>query len=643
MKFLEAVEVEERIGKVWNRLVAGQASWPSFPDAGVTLASVQTSLSVFFHGLGGDPGLSLAPAVSRSSEHRLTWRQRLGMDSERLSMASRDERSLSLPERLDHFPDPGLNRALYFWLAAYFTALEPPEPQSDPLLADLDFLRRAGAASRQVLAAYPGLAARHAALCAALRSLRPKRPLNGIERAVNELVEALLGGPSLAPDHPFSCVLGGQLPKQAKASSGYKPFLPVPLWGEALIRPPQDELADDGETEEGGASGKNSEESAKRYLAERQDMKDADRKDGLILNRFEKILSFAEMMAINRSTDDMDEEEAKKAAEDLQVLTLGKHWRKPATKLKIDLDLAPNAADLAHLTGENLYPEWDYRLRDYHQDYCRVLTSQAPLEGEGWVADESVKKRIRRIRRQFEALLNRPVLLRAQPDGSELDIDALVRASSDLKACGYASERVYLQHRKQERDLAVVVLVDASLSTDAWIENRRVLDVEKEALTVFANVLEACGDSFSILTFTSKKRTSVRVETIKGFEEHFSEQVVKRIGALKPGYYTRIGAAVRHASAQLEQRPNRHRLLLVITDGKPNDIDHYEGRYGLDDTRKSIREARALGHKVFGVTVDRKAQDYFPYLFGRGSFAIISHLAHLTGALPRLYQHLAAA
>ncbi|TAN55091.1 MAG: VWA domain-containing protein, partial [Rhodospirillales bacterium] len=546
---------------------------------------------------------------------------------------SRDERSLSLPERIDHFPDARLNRDLYFWLAAYFTQLKAPDAMpADPLLADLDFLGRAAGASRDVLARYPGLAGRYLGLSKALLDLRPKRPLSGAERLVEECVLLQLQDPA----HP---VLP---PRTSSAPSGYRPFLPVPLWGEALNRSVQDEIPDDAETEP-GSSGKNDEESAKTYQAQRQDLKDADRKDGLILNRFEKILSFAEMMAINRSSDDTDEEEAKRAADDLQVLTLGKHWKKPATKLKIDLDLAPSSADTASLTGEALYPEWDYRLQAYHDDYCRVIAGVAAEEGEGWVADDTVRKRIRRIRRQFEAILNRPVLLRAQPDGSELDTDALVRASSDLKSCGFASERVYLQHRKQERDLAVVVLVDGSLSTDAWIENRRVLDVEKEALTVFANVLEACGDSFSILSFTSKKRVNVKVETIKGFDESFSERVVRRIGALKPGYYTRIGAAVRHASAQLEQRPNRHRLLLVITDGKPNDIDHYEGRYGLDDTRKSIREARALGHKVFGVTVDRKAQDYFPYLFGRGSYAIVSHLAHLTSALPRLYHHLATA
>ena len=105
--------------------------------------------------------------------------------------------------------------------------------------------------------------------------------------------------------------------------------------------------------------------------------------------------------------------------------------------------------------------------------------------------------------------------------------------------------------------------------------------------------------------------------------------VERRIGALKPGYYARIGAAVRHASAQLVDQPQRKKLLLVLTDGKPNDVDHYEGRFAVEDTRKAVREARRLGVAVFGVTVDASAQSYFPALFGRGGYAMTSGIETL--------------
>jgi nitric oxide reductase NorD protein len=184
------------------------------------------------------------------------------------------------------------------------------------------------------------------------------------------------------------------------------------------------------------------------------------------------------------------------------------------------------------------------------------------------------------------------------------------------------------------------VLVDVARSTDAWIDDRRVLDVEKETLSVFLSGLNACGDENAVYTFTSRKRDFVRVQTVKDFDEGFGPQVLRRIAALRPGYYTRIGAAVRHVAAQLEKRPHRNRLLLVLTDGKPNDVDHYEGRFGIEDTRKAILEARRKGLSVFGVTIDKKAQDYFPALFGRGRYAIVGDISRLSRALPRIYQSL---
>jgi len=117
--------------------------------------------------------------------------------------------------------------------------------------------------------------------------------------------------------------------------------------------------------------------------------------------------------------------------------------------------------------------------------------------------------------------------------------------------------------------------------------------------------------------------------------------VERRIGALKPGCYTRIGAAVRHASAQLVDQPQRKKLLLVLTDGRPNDVDHYEGRFAVEDTRKAVREARRLGIAVFGVTVDASAQSYFPALFGRGGYAIVGNIRRLPAALPAIYRQLA--
>jgi nitric oxide reductase NorD protein len=126
----------------------------------------------------------------------------------------------------------------------------------------------------------------------------------------------------------------------------------------------------------------------------------------------------------------------------------------------------------------------------------------------------------------------------------------------------------------------------------------RVRDIEKESLLILTHALSACGDEHAIFTFTSKRRLAVQVETVKEFCEPLSAGTNRCIGGMKPGHYTRIGAAIRHVSARLGERPHRGRLLLVVTDGKPNDTDHYEGRYGIEDTRRAIQEARRKGQAV---------------------------------------------
>ena len=119
-----------------------------------------------------------------------------------------------------------------------------------------------------------------------------------------------------------------------------------------------------------------------------------------------------------------------------------------------------------------------------------------------------------------------------------------------------------------------------------------------------------------------------------------ARQVDSRIAALKPGFYTRLGAAMRHVSFRLGERPNARKLLLVITDGKPNDLDHYEGRFGIEDTRRAAMEARRRGQAVFCVAIDAQARFYLPHLFGPAGFAIVSRPEKLVAALPAIYRNI---
>lgn len=645
---LEFLEVEEFVGRYWHRWASGAASYPDHPEAAVYLEALRPMLGVFFRAGGGEAGIEVAAIAGRSSSHRLSLRQRLGLDEEVLDQARRDEESLLLPPRIALFEEASLNRDLYLWLVAYLASARRMSSVEDPLQNDLLRLSEARRATQVALALFPGLASRHARLCQTLLAIRPQRKrLPPMEAALEATLRALLGG--AVPQEGWACDMYRAVASGAEslcdfhAPRGYRPPLPVPLWGLTVTLGTNRDARIEQEDDETPAAGNNTpEDDHGKRKADRREQDQADRDDSLMLNASEKMLSWAEMVNLNRHVEDENDNEAKQAANQIDEIVLSANRKKAASKLKLDLDLAPGEVSGGRLRGRHTYPEWNHRKQIYMPDHCVVLSDVQSEEGENWQPDEMTRRRIRRVRREFEALRPRRETLRGQLDGSELDMDAVIRSRCDLAATGEASDRLYQASRTQARDLAVSILVDVSLSTEAWLEDRRVLDVAKEALLVLGHGLAGCGDDYAIHSFTSHRRHRVWVNTLKSFDEPMGARVSRRIAALKPGHYTRMGPAVRHLSQALGKRPNRHRLLLLLTDGKPNDTDYYEGRYGIEDTRKAVLEARREEVRVFGVTIDREAGRYIPHLFGRGGYAIVQRPEHLSLALPSIYRQIIA-
>ncbi|MBJ7534915.1 VWA domain-containing protein [Rhodomicrobium vannielii ATCC 17100] len=627
---MQLLELEETVGRFWHSFAGNTRSWQRFETAAVTLDEMRGMLAVCFRGFGGDATVQLVGARERTSGHRLRMRQRLGLGEEKLVHPARDEQVLMLPPVIDLLPEAALNRDLYLWLAAAMATMRcDPVVESDPLRRDLERLRRGADLGTAVIEAFPGMEPRCRRLCAALLAVRKRGKLPRAEQMIEDrVIDMLLLGAGLPAIH-------GRDAFPAFAPSGYLPMLPVPLWPDSLSR---EESSPREQDEPAGRMRK--EVAAGRYGAQREK---ADRgkseRAPLILNRFEKILAMAEMVNVNRPADDSDDDDAS-AAEDLDDITLGEREGRPSSRFRFDLDLPPEALDRSRLTADLTYPEWDYRSGTYLKDYCRVLVSPAPeAEGAPQESDET-RRLIRRVRRQFEVLRPKREWLCGQIDGAELDLDALVRRHGDLSASGDATDRIYRMHRPLAHDVAVTLLADVSLSTDAWFDNLRVLDVEKQAVAVLAEGLAACGDNHSILTFTSRRRDWVRIETVKDFREPMSGAIRRRIEGLKPGFYTRIGPAIRHATAKLGDQPNRQRLLLVLTDGKPHDVDHYEGRFALEDTRRAVMEASRRGVRVFAVTIDRDAKSYVPAIFGQNGYAVVPHVSRLPAVLPAIYRGL---
>jgi len=627
-------EPEELVGKYWHRLAGSSRSYRSYPEAAASLTRMQTRLGLLFRACGGAGAIRVVATAATSSGHRLSFRQALGLGTETLERPALDSSTLRLPATIDLFPDPSDNEALYEWLAAWFAHAAAPVRDDDPLRSDLHRLRAAVRATEAALAAWPGLAPIYARLRLATLQVRPKRNLPPTEAAVEAAIISLLDAGTSASDPLSQAIIGTSDFAELAAPRGYRTWLPVPMWGEVA-----DEVASEARAEPDDPGGDGIPVDARRRTGVRKSTDRSDRGDPLMLHRFETLFSIAEMINVNREVDDDDAESARQAAQDTPELTIGSNKKRPSTRLKLDIDLAPREADSKPLTSEFSYPEWDWKRQTYHRDYCRVTTVSSPAQGGDWTPDAVTRRNIRRVRRQFEALRPRRQTIQAQPDGDELDLSMLVRDIADRRAGEAGSDRVFTDARPAVRDLSLAVLMDVSLSTDSWLGGRRVLDVEMGALLALTHGLTACGDEHAIFTFTSRRR-NVTVATVKAFNEPLGPKIVRRIEALKPGQYTRIGAAVRHVTTELAKRPHRHRLLLLLTDGKPNDIDHYEGRYGIEDTRMAIREARKSGLRVFGVTVDENARDYFPHIFGRGAYAIIRDVARLPAALPAIYRQI---
>jgi nitric oxide reductase NorD protein len=292
------------------------------------------------------------------------------------------------------------------------------------------------------------------------------------------------------------------------------------------------------------------------------------------------------------------------------------------------------------------YPEWDYRTRTYRRPGAVVRQPAAPQGSLDWVAACLSRHRALAlcVRRRFECVRPRPMRFFRQVDGEEIDIAAYVIAACDRRAGVAMDGRLYVDRRAARRELAVALLLDVSASTDGWVSaNQRIVDVEKDAALIVCEALDALGDGYALFAFSGEGPDHVRVVTLKGFTEPSTLLVRRRIAGMEADGYTRLGAALRHVTATLCRQPAASRLLLLLSDGKPNDVDLYEGTYGVEDTRQAVAEARRQGTTVFCLTVDRRAPEYAGRIFGPKGFSVLHKPNQLPRVLVEVLRHLVRA
>ena len=285
------------------------------------------------------------------------------------------------------------------------------------------------------------------------------------------------------------------------------------------------------------------------------------------------------------------------------------------------------------------YPEWDFRRRHYRKNWCTLREIEMHPSPEPFVEQTLARHRglVVDLRRTFEALRDGNKRLRHQNSGDDIDLDALITAHADAAAGHEMSDHLFTQHRRIDRDIAVMFMVDVSGSTKGWIN-----DAERESLVLLCEALEILGDRYAIYGFSGMTRKRCELYRIKRFDDDYGADVRARISGIKPQDYTRMGVIIRHLTRLLNTVEARTRLLITLSDGKPDDYDGYRGEYGIEDTRQALLEAKHTGVHPFCITIDHGGHDYLPHMYGAVNYTVIEDVRQLPVRVSDIYRRLTA-
>ncbi|MHB1400822.1 MAG: nitric oxide reductase activation protein NorD [Thiobacillus sp.] len=291
-----------------------------------------------------------------------------------------------------------------------------------------------------------------------------------------------------------------------------------------------------------------------------------------------------------------------------------------------------------HEKGAVLYPEWDHGRQHYRKNWCVMREKTVLPVHDNFYRDTLAKHAgvVKHLRRKFEALRDENRLDKRQTQGDEVDLDALIEALADAKDGREMSDRLFVRLHRAERNIAVAFLVDMSGSTKGWIN-----EAEREALILLCEALELLGDRYAIYGFSGTTRKRCELFRIKTFDDPYGDEVKARIAGIRPQEYTRMGFALRHMTKLLNQVEAKTRVLITLSDGRPDDyFDVYRGQYGIEDTRMALLEAARTGIHPFCVTLDRDARDYLPHMYGAARYVILDDVRQLPVKVTDIYRRI---
>lgn len=499
----------------------------------------------------------------------------------------------------------------------------------------------------------PGWACQRDRIAAQVLALRPPaHRLRGGTAVLEAVVQRQLGATAGHTDDGLgraqrdaiaAALAGGDLLALVRGFGSRRALPMVPLWG-TLLPVSLDSAGVAGTPGDRDPSVTTERQGRPRGPVRRRKLDQAPREDNPLVHSFEKVHTAEEHRGGNKRADGSDElGDHHGALEELDLDEVVLSDERTSSVYQADASFLGACDDTVAEAGLH-YDEWDPSGRRYLAGHCRLRVDTPTgvhVDGVALRARVTVGHR-RALDRLRAALARVDAAMRwrnRQPDGSEVDIDAVVDRHAAIVAGHDGSDRLYVARRRRGHDVAVLVLLDASLSTDAWIDDRRVLDTERDATAMLMLALEPELDELGVAAFCSHTRHDCRFIGIKGFTEH-TDVGLARLATLRPSGYTRIGPAIRHAHAALARTHARRRLLVLVTDGKPSDADRYEGRHGIGDVRQALREGQRDGIDTFALAIDPRARAHFPEMFGDRAFAGLRSADGLAEAASELFTQL---
>jgi len=602
-------------GQRWNEFLSRNDN--PYEAYSVSFKEISKELRLLYHMMGGVQSKTLyaTDKVSRLSL-RSFWQKATG-EKATFSLCWQDKRGLYLPRKIDLFSSKRLNKMYYVWMVALMAnANVNVENWAEENLRVQNYL----------LEHYVGFRKAHRLMVEELfkeREMMVKRFKLSVEDELGFEKLVTLGN-------------GGFSPEQLPMPRNIYPFA---LW--LYPSPTKEENSEKfeayAEEENEAEKSKKSEKLDVRKNASRTD--DESETDGFMAFLPEGLMTISERINVDRSEDDSEDEDAAFNAQDLDELSLGKKKKGLASKLKIDLELPTEEID-TYAVGEGIkLDEWDYTKEYYLKNYC-LLTPIYMKSAQEKELDHQTQRLVEKVKQEFALYLFNRHTEKNLPFGETLNMESWIAyRTSAVKS--QEKQNFFETSVKQERNISSLILADISLSTEAMVSNElSILDIIKQSLFVFGDAVSSLGDPLAIYAFSSVKNTKIRYHILKNFNERYSAQIRGRIDDLRAGYYTRLGTAIRQSTHILKEQNTQNKLMLIISDGKPNDIDRYEGRYGVEDTKKAILEAKKLGVIPFCITVDSDSYEYLPQIFGKDGYTYIRDIKKLPEALPMIYMNL---